>query len=79
MFTDKLNFSQNNAPERAIKLYSKNRDLGYYYDNLCLYCANNDIDLDNIPDSEFSAAADIMQMHGEKDMSIDTFYFWIDA
>ena len=77
-FVEKLNFadSQGNA-DSAIKLHTR-RDHGYYYDNLCLYCANNDIDPAKIPDDEFSAAAEIMEMIGSPDLSTDHYYFWID-
>jgi len=79
--SEKLNFtvSSNGTPDRSIKLYAKNRDYGYYYDNLCLYCANNDIELSNISDTDFSSAADIMSGFGSADSECVTYYFWIDA
>ena len=77
-FTNRLNFSQKKESESAIKLHNRNRDFGYYYDNLCLYCANNDIEIDNISDKAFSDAVDLMEMHSTNDISTDHYYFWIE-
>ena len=76
-FTERLNFADK-GPDHAQKLHNRGRDRGYYYDNLCCYCANNDVDLTYISDDDFSAAADIMAMHGTSDLSTDHYYFWID-
>jgi len=83
---DKLNFSSGkklplshcNPKSRAIKLHNRNRDYGYYYDNLCLYCANNYIDVSNVTDFDLNSCADIMQDFGVNDISTDHYYFWID-
>ena len=77
-FTETLNFSQKKDNDRAIKLYSRTRDFGYYYDNLCLYCANNDINITEISDADFSSAVEIMESHGARDLSTDHYFFWID-
>jgi len=77
IFTERLNFAEK-GPYHAMKLHNRNRDNGYYYDNLNLYCAINDIDPDTISDNEFSAAADVMEMFGTDDLSTDHYYFWID-
>ena len=75
--SNRLNFSQNCDHTSAIKLFSKNRDLGYYYDNLCLYCANNDIDIKQVSDQDFTNCADVMRDHCS-DNYVDNYYFWID-
>jgi hypothetical protein len=77
-FTEKLNFSIKKEHPSAIRMHNRNRDFGYYYDNLCLYCANNDIDLQKINDDEFMAAANVMSDFGTKDLEIDHYFFWID-
>ena len=77
-FTNKLNFSQKEENSTAMKLRN-DKDLDYYYNNLCLYCADNDIDITNISDDEFMSAAEVMSNHGENDISTDHYYFWIDA
>jgi len=79
ILSEKLNFSNNQDNDSAIKLHNRNRDIGYYFDNLCLYCANNDIDTDTISDDDFMACAEIMANHGSNDISTDLYYFWIDA
>jgi hypothetical protein len=73
----KLNFSTSDHPDHAIKLHNRNRDIGYYYDNLCLYCANNNIDPKQY-ENQFMAAAEVMSEYGTNDLSIDHYYFWID-
>ncbi len=78
-FSQSLNFSQTKDNDSAFKLHSRNRDIGYYFENLCAYCANNDIDVKSITDSDFTSAADIMQAHGTDDLSIDYYFFWIDS
>lgn len=77
-FTETLNFSSNSDASSAIELYANNRDFGYYYDNLCLYCANNNIDINLISDDEFDAAAEIMMDHGTAKPEIQSYFFWID-
>ena len=76
--TERLNFSQQTSNPSAIKLHNRNRGISYYYDNLCLYCADNDIDLGNVSDDEFMAAAEVMSGHGTLDLSTDHYFFWID-
>ena len=77
-FTETLNFSSKQENSTAIKLHNRNRDFGYYYDNLCLYCANNNVSLVDISDSVFSAAAETMNDFGIADKSTDHYFFWID-
>ncbi len=76
-FVEQANFSRNQENERAVKLFSRNRDLSYYYDNLCLYCANNNIDLSGVSDDDFMALAEVMESYGVND-DPDHFFFWID-
>jgi len=68
--------SKNNTPNRAQKLYGKNRDYGYYYDNLSLYCADNDINLSLTTDKDFDNHVRVISDFGNN--TIDKFYFWID-
>lgn len=75
---DRLNFSDKKENQTAIKLFSKNRELSYYYENLCLYCANNNIDLKKIADIDFDACAYTMLGH-DIDGINSMFYFWIDG
>jgi len=73
-----FNFSTSgaNAPEYAQVLHGKNRDYGYYYDNLCLYCADNDINLSLTTDKDFDNHVRVISDFGNNKM--DKFYFWID-
>jgi len=71
-----FSMSESNVPEKAQKLYGKNRDYRYYYDNLCLYCANNNVDIEEITDETFDSLVKVISDY-KKD-KIDTFYFWID-
>jgi hypothetical protein len=77
-FSQSLNFSGTKDNDSAIKLYNRNRDTGYYFENLCAYCANNDIDLNDIDNNDFCSAVDVMEAHGTNDLSIDHYFFWID-
>lgn len=74
-FISSLNFS---SAERSNSIEIKKWADVNHYDTLCLYCADNDIDLSDISDEEFSSAADIMAEHGQSDKSMDTYFFWID-
>jgi len=75
-FTETLNFSSTNQDDRAIEI--KKFSGVNHFDTLCLYCAENDIDVNSIDDAEFEAAADMMADHGQADKSADTYFFWID-
>jgi hypothetical protein len=77
-FAETLNFSTEKENPAAIKLHNRNRDIGYYYDNLSLYCANNDIDLSSVSDDDFMGAAEVMASFGSADTSTDYYFFWID-
>lgn len=86
---EKMNFAINafekkNAPTKAITIDPR-RDINYY-ETLCLYCADNDINLDKVSDEEFENAADFLENFAsdfrcrEDYDSIDntSFKFWID-
>lgn len=73
---EKLNFSDVEQVERAVKI-DRNKDVNVY-ETLCLYCAENDVDLNGISDEEFSSAVEIIENYGSKDAEIKEFYFWID-
>lgn len=71
-----LNFSKIKDVERAVEI-NKKKDINYY-ETLCLYCADNDIDLKNVSDNEFDSAVEILSNYGLLDISFDLFFFWID-
>ena len=75
-FTETLNFSNTNQDDRAIEI-NKWSNVNHF-DTLCLYCAENDIDVNSIDDAEFEAAAEMMADHGQSDKSTDSYFFWID-
>lgn len=77
-FTQKLNFSNKRRYDRAVKI-DRRRDVNYY-ETLCLYCANNDIDLEQVSDTDFDSAGIVFEEHGKLARSIfgDVFYFWMD-
>ena len=73
--TEKLNFTtdKTQAPDNAFKLGKVHPK----YNNLCLYCAENDINLDDISDADFDSAA--IAIENYQSSVEDYFYFWIDA
>jgi len=74
--SSRLNFSQEDLHSNAVKI-EKNKDINFY-ETLCLYCADNSIDLTEISESDFSSASMILENYGRDDLSEDYFYFWID-
>lgn len=74
--SEKLNFSTRRLNDESIEI-DKRRDINLY-ETLCLYCADNDINLCEVSEEEFDAACEVLKMHGSEDMSSDTFFFWID-
>lgn len=66
------------APSNAVKIDPKN-DINYY-ETLCLYCAENDVNLDNVDDGEFAADARHIEHFslGEDGLIDKPFWFWID-
>lgn len=74
--SEKLNFSERSGPERSIKIDPR-RDVNYY-ETLCLYCAENDINLNNLEQEEIDAAVNIIENYGSAELKREPFYFWID-
>ena len=76
--TERLNFSDKAENGNAVKI-DRRRDVNYY-ETLCLYCANNDINLDAITDADFDSAGIALENHGKliRSENGDIFYFWID-
>ncbi len=75
-FIASLNFSDRNESSSAIEI-KKWHDVNHY-ETLCLYCAENDIDLSDVSDNEFLNAVQVMAEHGQNDKSTDSYFFWID-
>lgn len=71
-FTSRLNFSNTQNNENAIKIDCR-KDISYF-DTLCLYCANNNINLDSIDNDDFSSAAMRIEDYGKKS-DVQTFFF----
>ena len=72
-FTEKLNFSSSEL-ENSIKI-NNNKDVNHY-ETLCKYCADHNIDLENVSDEEFEAAAEIMKNHGSSSLNRDDKVFF---
>lgn len=72
--SSKFNFSATKDNDNAIKI--KKWANVNYYETLCLYCANNDININEYCD--FDSSSEIMADHGQLDKSTDYYYFWID-
>jgi predicted methyltransferase len=49
------------ATERGEEVMTLKTGVHNFYDNLCLYCSNNNIDLTNISDDEFNACEELLQ------------------
>lgn len=75
-FTETLNFSLTGQENRAVEI-DKRKDINIY-ETLCLYCAENSIDANNITDEDFYAAVETIENFGSNDKSFDKFFFWID-
>ena len=56
---------------------NKKKDINYY-ETLCKYCADNNIDLKNVSNNEFDGCVELLKEHGSFDITIEKFYFWID-
>ena len=82
-FSEKLNFSIKASDlENALKI-NKNRDVNYY-ETLCFYCSENNINLKNVSEEEFDAAVETIKNFGSKDAVLkwefdNNFYFSINA
>ena len=74
--SDRLNLSLTKDVEWAVRI-DKHRDVNFF-DTLCLYCANDNINTDIIDDDDFIACADIIADFASNDMGSDHYYFWIE-
>jgi hypothetical protein len=74
--SERLNFSNNEDNSKAIEI--KKWHSVNHYETLCKYCADNDIELKSIEDSDFDSAVLIMEDMGQADISTDSYFFWID-
>lgn len=71
------NFDKKNAPDFAIE-FDPRRDINYF-ETLCLYCSDNDIDLSQISEKEFEEAADFFQDQSNSFIPHSSkIKFWID-
>jgi hypothetical protein len=73
-----LTTSCKNIPEKAVEIYTKKDTC--IYETLCLYCANNDVNLKETTDEEFSSIVEVIELYrnGALEYEYDKFYFWID-
>lgn len=67
------------APSHAVEI-DPSKDINYY-ETLCLYCAENDVNLDGVNDVEFEADADQIQHFslGEDGIINERFWFWVET
>jgi len=77
-FAANLNFSDTRKNDRSVKI-DRRKDINYY-ETLCLYCANNDIDLTEVDDDDFHSAGIALENYGKRGRIAngDVFYFWFD-
>lgn len=74
--TEKLNLSATCDNDSAVKI---NKWSNVNYDEtLSLYCAENDVNFDDISDDDWFAALYTLADHGQADKTTDSYYFWID-
>lgn len=65
------------APSNAVKINPKS-DVNYF-DTLCLFCADNDIDLSSVDDSEFESLVNELSRFGyDFDGPAKEFWFWVN-
>ena len=74
-FINRLNFS---SKEHHNSIEIKKWESVNHYERLCLYCAENNIDIKSVSEDDFGAASDLMADFGQSDKSTDSYYFWID-
>lgn len=78
-FFEKLNLTTNikNIPDHAFILDTR-RDIAVY-DTLCLYCAENNIDLVNVSDEEFYRTSETIENYLKSSVRMyDKIAFWFD-
>lgn len=78
--TERLNLSFKNDLENSMSLKFKSSGGSAFYDNLCLYCAENDIDLKEIDDVDFESCANAIENFANQydEYNQKIFYFSID-
>jgi hypothetical protein len=75
--SERLNFSEREEKEHAVKI-DRRKDISYY-ETLCAYCANNDIDLTKVDDGDFDSAVFLLKEYGSANkFGPEIYYFWID-
>jgi hypothetical protein len=75
-FSERLNFSSKKEHKSAVKI-NKWHDVNFY-ETLCLYCADNEINLMMYSANDFDGAVKTLETYGQADKSEDFYYFWID-
>ncbi len=79
--TERMNFADaglESSPSRSFQILKWRNPMLSAFDNLCLYCSDNDVCLDSVSDDDFQACADLIGEYGQEDKSTSTFVFWID-
>lgn len=74
-FWDRVYFSCDEQHEKSIKI-AKYRDVNYF-ETLCKYVADHDIEITAYEAVEFEAVSKMMKLYGSHDRSCDHYYFWI--
>lgn len=72
--TENLNFSLTDDNMRSIQI-DPTRGVNFY-DTLCLYCANNDVNLSSVINSDFDSAVIAMESYGAANPL--PYFFWIE-
>ena len=75
-FVEKLNFSQ--SPENSNAIEIRKWHNTNFYETLCQYCSDHNINTNSVDDMEFMSAVQIMAEYAQSDKSTDSYYFWID-
>jgi len=73
---ERINFSLKKEHESAIKV-NKWTDVAYY-ETLCKYVSDNEINVMLYSARDFDAAVEILETYGQYDKSVDYYYFWIN-
>ena len=73
--SEKLNFSQKEI-ENSFKI-DKRKDVNFY-ETLCAYCANYDINLKNVTDEDFDSAVEILKNYGSNHLEFNHYFFSIN-
>ena len=73
--SNKLNFSD--TPKDGAIQIKKWANVNFY-ETLCFYCSENNINVSDIDEDDFDGCSLIMADYGQADKSTDTYWFWID-